>query len=144
MRMEDGSIFLQEVTEKIKERIAQTERRLRRDKKKSRICTTITGKIIRRWIEYGYESMTTSRHSLPAGKRQPRAARLKAAAADSAMLDAPFFGRVDFQYDGDDDAEIFYIGIGNFAEKTGSVPLIYDWRAPVSSLFYDYDGGPAS
>ena len=39
---------------------------------------------------------------------------------------------------------IFYIGIGNFAEKTGSVPLIYDWRAPVSSLFYDYDGGPAS
>lgn len=23
-------------------------------------------------------------------------------------------------------------------------PLIYDWRAPVSSLFYDYDKGPAS
>ena len=28
MRMEDGSIFLQEVTEKIKERIAQTEETL--------------------------------------------------------------------------------------------------------------------
>ena len=60
------------------------------------------------------------------------------------MLDAPFFGRVDFMYDGDDEPEPFYIGIGNFAEKTGMQPLIYDWRAPVSSLFYDYDKGPAS
>ena len=55
-----------------------------------------------------------------------------------------FFGRVDFMYDGDDEPEPFYIGIGNFAEKTGMQPLIYDWRAPVSSLFYDYDKGPAS
>ena len=60
------------------------------------------------------------------------------------LLDAPFFGRVDFMYDGDDEPEPFYIGIGNFAEKTGMQPLIYDWRAPVSSLFYDYDKGPAS
>ena len=33
------------------------------------------------------------------------------------MLDAPFFGRVDFMYDGDDEPEPFYIGIGNFAAK---------------------------
>ena len=26
----------------------------------------------------------------------------------------------------------------------GRLPLIYDWRAPVSSLFYDFDRGPAS
>ena len=38
----------------------------------------------------------------------------------------------------------FYIGIGNFAEEAGHTPLIYDWRAPVSGLFYDYDKGPAS
>lgn len=60
------------------------------------------------------------------------------------MIDAPFFGSVEFLYDGDDEAEEFYIGIGNFAERTGSIPLVYDWRAPVSSLFYDYDKGPAS
>ena len=57
------------------------------------------------------------------------------------MLDSPFFGRVDFCYDGDDEPEVFYIGIGNFAEEAGKVPLIYDWRAPVSGLFYDYDKG---
>lgn len=60
------------------------------------------------------------------------------------MLDSPFFGRVDFQYEGEDESESFYIGIGNFAEEAGKVPLIYDWRAPVSGLFYDYDKGPAS
>ncbi|MDO5336570.1 MAG: AAA family ATPase [Eubacteriales bacterium] len=60
------------------------------------------------------------------------------------MLDAPFFGRVDFLYDGDDEPESFYIGIGNFAEAAGRLPLVYDWRAPVSGLFYDYDRGPAS
>lgn len=60
------------------------------------------------------------------------------------MQGSPFFGSVEFRYDGDDEAEDFYIGIGNFAERTGSRPLIYDWRAPVSGLFYDYDKGEAS
>ncbi|NCC44762.1 MAG: AAA family ATPase, partial [Clostridia bacterium] len=59
------------------------------------------------------------------------------------MLDSPFFGRVDFLYEGEDEPVQFYIGIGNFAEDTGKVPLIYDWRAPVSGLFYDFDKGPA-
>ena len=60
------------------------------------------------------------------------------------MKDSPFFGSVEFLYDGDDEGENFFIGIGNFAERTGGVPLVYDWRAPVSGLFYDYDKGEAS
>lgn len=60
------------------------------------------------------------------------------------MAGSPFFGSVEFQYDREDDAEEFYIGIANFAERTGSLPLVYDWRAPVSGLFYDYDKGEAS
>ncbi len=59
------------------------------------------------------------------------------------MMDSPFFGRVDFVYEGEEEPETFYIGIGNFSERTGQTPLIYDWRAPVSGLFYDYDKGPA-
>lgn len=60
------------------------------------------------------------------------------------MMDSPFFGRVDFCYEGEDEPEIFYIGIANLAEENGGLPLIYDWRAPVSGLFYDFDKGPAS
>ena len=60
------------------------------------------------------------------------------------MKDSPFFGSVDFIYDGEDEAEQFYIGIANFSERNGMMPLVYDWRAPVSSLFYDYDTGSAS
>lgn len=60
------------------------------------------------------------------------------------MLESPFFGRVDFRYDGEEESETFYIGIGNFAPRAGMRPLIYDWRAPVSGLFYDYDRGPAA
>ena len=60
------------------------------------------------------------------------------------MADAPFFGSIEFLYKDDEKAEDFYIGIGNFAETAGSLPLVYDWRAPVSGLFYDYDKGMAS
>ena len=60
------------------------------------------------------------------------------------MVGSPFFGSVEFLYDGEEKGENFYIGIGNFAEKTGSLPLVYDWRAPVSGLFYDHDKGEAS
>ncbi|MCR5469255.1 MAG: AAA family ATPase [Lachnospiraceae bacterium] len=60
------------------------------------------------------------------------------------MLDSPYFGRIDFVYDGEDEPESFYIGIGNFREAKGKEPLVYDWRAPISSLFYDYDKGEAS
>ena len=35
------------------------------------------------------------------------------------MLDSPFFGRVDFVYEGEDEPETFYIGIGNLCEKAG-------------------------
>ena len=51
---------------------------------------------------------------------------------------------MDFCYEGEDEPEIFYIGIANLAEENGGLPLIYDWRAPVSGLFYDFDKGPAS
>lgn len=60
------------------------------------------------------------------------------------MVDSPFFGSIDFVYEEEEVPETFYIGIGSFSEKAGRVPLIYDWRAPVSSLFYDYDKGPAA
>jgi len=53
-----------------------------------------------------------------------------------------YFGRVDFAYD-DEDAEALYIGLGGLRSKCGSLPIIYDWRAPISSMYYDFDLGDA-
>ena len=49
-----------------------------------------------------------------------------------------------FIYDGDEQPEEFYIGIANFSDPKQFSSYIYDWRAPISSLFYDYDKGSAS
>ena len=51
----------------------------------------------------------------------------------------PYFGRIDFVYDGEDEAEILYIGLGGLQEKGSISNLIYDWRAPISSMYYDFD-----
>lgn len=60
------------------------------------------------------------------------------------MKKAPYFGRVDFLYDGDDEAEKIYIGISTLMDEDSGRIYIYDWRAPVSSLFYNGETGCAS
>ena len=47
----------------------------------------------------------------------------------------PFFARIDFQ-EGQEKPETIYIGLGSFTNKNGKF-LIYDWRAPISSIYYD-------
>ena len=55
----------------------------------------------------------------------------------------PYFARIDFTEDGFD-AEQFYIGIKTLFDEKELSPYVYDWRAPVSSLFYeDFDGEKA-
>jgi DNA helicase-2/ATP-dependent DNA helicase PcrA len=55
---------------------------------------------------------------------------------------SPYFGRVDF-IPNDHERSPVYIGIYSFADERGRMNLIYDWRAPVSSLFYDFELGDA-
>lgn len=72
------------------------------------------------------------------------------------LQDSPYFGRVDFTRDkpertghpadasDESPAEEIYIGVHNFYRPGTKDILVHDWRAPVSSLFYDYESGPAS
>ncbi|WP_125142170.1 HelD family protein [Clostridium transplantifaecale] len=57
------------------------------------------------------------------------------------LKDSPYFARIDFQSNNGKEPEKFYIGRFTFSQ--GKEPLIFDWRAPVSSMFYDYETGPA-
>lgn len=59
------------------------------------------------------------------------------------MLKSPYFGRIDFSEAHYNDTEKIYIGIGSLATEDGEF-LVYDWRAPVSSMFYDYGLGDAA
>ena len=60
------------------------------------------------------------------------------------MLESAYFGRVDFKQEAQEDIMGIYIGIGTLSdEKTGQI-MVFDWRAPISSLFYDAEKGPAT
>lgn len=55
---------------------------------------------------------------------------------------SPYFGRIDFSVAPDEPAPV-YIGIHTFFDEPSGKNLIYDWRAPISSMFYDFELGPA-
>ncbi|WNF20940.1 RNA polymerase recycling motor HelD [Mesobacillus jeotgali] len=57
---------------------------------------------------------------------------------------SPYFGRVDFKDDVEDTAEQIYLGIATLMDEQEENFLIYDWRAPISGLYYDYSPGPAN
>lgn len=57
------------------------------------------------------------------------------------LMMSPYFGRIDFS---DTKGEaVLYIGIHGFTDDLAAHPTIFDWRAPISSMFYDFETGPA-
>ena len=59
------------------------------------------------------------------------------------LSQSPYFGRVDFAPQGQPAAPI-YIGMYSFLDEQQRQSVIYDWRAPISSMFYDYELGEAA
>lgn len=55
------------------------------------------------------------------------------------MLKSAYFARIDFETE--DDIIPVYIGIATLSDGTDF--YVYDWRAPISSMFYDYEMGEA-
>lgn len=59
------------------------------------------------------------------------------------LLATPYFGRFDFCEQGQAEALVVYIGVHAFFDEEDNRSLIHDWRAPISTMFYDYETGPA-
>ncbi|MCK8626572.1 RNA polymerase recycling motor HelD [Apilactobacillus kunkeei] len=59
------------------------------------------------------------------------------------LADSPYFGRIDIKDDGDDDTERLYIGTASFVDDNENF-LVYDWRAPISSIYYNGTLGKVS
>ena len=56
--------------------------------------------------------------------------------------DNPYFGRIDYQDKGTPNAEKIYIG--RVGISTDGKNVVYDWRSPICSLYYDSEVGPVS
>lgn len=60
------------------------------------------------------------------------------------ILAIPYFGRIDFLEKKENSKVMpIYIGIHTFYDPESRATLIHDWRAPVSSIFYDHELGEA-
>ena len=57
------------------------------------------------------------------------------------IKESPYFARIDFQEKDEQLIEKIYIGRFSFLHENEL--LIYDWRSPIASMFYDYETGPA-
>ena len=140
--VKNGREYLTHVTETLRHRITQLNDSIEAGQKEIEGMHEYYWENYTEMDQYGYENFDNQQallHEINASNEKIELRR-----RFRKMMDSPFFGRVDFCYEGDDEPEIFYIGIANLAEENGGLPLIYDWRAPVSGLFYDFDKGPAS
>ena len=140
--MSQGTEFLTLINEKLKHKIQEVNYVLSEGQKEIESMHTYYWDNYTEMDQYGYENFDNQQALFQQVNANQE--HLVYRQRLEKMIDSPFFGRVDFCYEGEEEPEQFYIGIGNFSEKTGHVPLIYDWRAPVSGLFYDYDKGTAS
>lgn len=57
------------------------------------------------------------------------------------LIYSPYFARVDFHEEGET-SEPIYIGTASYRDEDEY--LVYDWRAPISSIYYDGVPGPVS
>ncbi|WEG10802.1 RNA polymerase recycling motor HelD [Pullulanibacillus sp. KACC 23026] len=58
------------------------------------------------------------------------------------LRENPYFGRINFKEEGEPEESI-YLGISSLMNDEETDFLIYDWRAPISSLYYDFSPGHA-
>ena len=59
------------------------------------------------------------------------------------ILDKPYFGRFDFTED-EEEKEKVYVGYQNVMNDDTYEVMVYDWRAPIASMFYRSELGAAS
>lgn len=57
------------------------------------------------------------------------------------QMENPYFGKVLFRYNDNNEQLSVYVGARGYWSEQEQDQVIFDWRAPVSSMFYDYGIG---
>ena len=142
MSIREEEIFLAKVLELIDRKMAELDARVDITDKDMADFHEYFWNSYTEFDEYGYELYDNT--NAIRQKIMQKADYIREKFSYERMKDSPYFGRVDFVFDGENEPVPCYIGISNLSESAGMMPLVYDWRAPISSLFYDYDAGPAA
>lgn len=59
------------------------------------------------------------------------------------MIKSPYFARIDFKFDDEDEFEKIYIGRSSLRKNSYQEMYVYDWRSPTASVFYRFMTGEA-
>ena len=59
------------------------------------------------------------------------------------MIKSPYFARIDFKFDDDEEFEKIYIGRSSLRKNSYQGMYVYDWRSPIASIFYRFMTGEA-
>ena len=116
-RQFDGKLFLKDVNRKLNDRLAEIQKDLNQGLKEIENMHEYYWENYTEMDQYGYEDYDNQQALL----QQVNANRDKSKLMKrlEKMIDSPFFGRVDFLFEAEEEEEPFYIGIGNFGERAG-------------------------
>lgn len=59
------------------------------------------------------------------------------------MIKSPYFARIDFKFDDEDEFGKIYIGRSSLRKNSYQEMYVYDWRSPIASVFYRFMTGEA-
>lgn len=59
------------------------------------------------------------------------------------MVKSPYFARIDFKFDDEEEYEKIYIGRFSLRKNSDQEIYVYDWRSPLASVFYRFMTGEA-
>jgi len=136
---QDERAHLERVKQQLYDALAEYEDRLRRNERGIRDQKAYIGenKASMDHAEKAEARQSVNRAVMSAEVLQENARKVRQ------LLGTPYFGRFDFARQEDGEPTPVYVGIHSFRETSGNASLVYDWRAPISTMFYDYEIGEA-
>ncbi|WP_315114949.1 3'-5' exonuclease [Clostridium intestinale] len=123
-------------SEKVREEILETKKQLREETNHS---------LSNLWVKDNfYDLIEIGQYAQPISHKiseyEVEAAKIMAL---EKLLNSPYFARIDFKFQDEDEYENIYIGRSSLIDDDSSEIYVYDWRSPISSIFYRFGIGEA-
>lgn len=97
------------------------------------------------WSAEGFEALAaTSQYVNPIMIKMAEYERVEnRIAVLERLINSPYFARIDFKFEGEDEFEKIYIGRSSLTKGNSCEMTVYDWRSPIASIFYRFGLGAA-